>query len=210
MRALPAGVALAAAVAAFAPAAASGQTFRAACTDGLGDPGSLVTAITAANGAPGPDTVALGADCTYLLERSDNTWYGPNALPPIASDITIEGNGGAIARDPTAAHFRLFFVGADPTSPRTDNYVSPGAGTLVARRKIRRPRAARYAVLPMFAATPPPTVEAVGSLTRMVVMKSLILRLAHASQLVVVTARAIGPAGGTWHITQTLPVTRAG
>jgi hypothetical protein len=133
MRVLPGGVALAAAIAAFAPAAASGQTFRAACTDGVGDTDSLASAIVAANTAPGPDVVALGADCTYLFEKRDNNWYGPNALAPIASDITIEGNGGAIARDPTAAHFRLFFVGADPGSPRTDNYVSPGAGVLTLR-----------------------------------------------------------------------------
>ncbi|HEY7620881.1 MAG TPA: choice-of-anchor Q domain-containing protein [Solirubrobacteraceae bacterium] len=133
MRALPAGVALAAAVAAFGPAAASGQTLQAACTDGRGDAGSLASAITAANAAPGPDTVALGAGCTYLFERADNNWYGPNALPAIAGDITIEGNGGAIARDPIAPRFRLFFVGADPSSPRTDNYVSPGAGVLTLR-----------------------------------------------------------------------------
>ncbi len=90
MRALPGGVALA--VAAFAPAAASGQTFHAGCTDGLGDTGSLASAIVAANTAPGPDVVALGAGCTYLFEKWDNNWYGPNALPPIASD---SGGGGA-------------------------------------------------------------------------------------------------------------------
>ena len=74
MRALPGGVALAAAVAAFAPAAASGQTFHAGCTDGLGDAGSLASAIVAANTAPGPDVVALGAGCTYLFEKWDNNW----------------------------------------------------------------------------------------------------------------------------------------
>jgi glycine cleavage system regulatory protein len=62
----------------------------------------------------------------------------------------------------------------------------------------------------MFAATPPPTVEVLGSLNRMVVMKSVISRLAHVGQPVVVTARVIAPAGGTRHITQTLPVMRAG
>jgi NHL repeat len=71
-----------------------------------------------------------------------------------------------------------------------------------------RYRAARYAVLPMFAATPPPTVDVLGSLNRTVVMKSLISRLAHVGQPVVVTARVIAPAGGTRHLTRT--VMRAG
>lgn len=61
-------------VAAFAPAAASGQTFHGACTDGLGDTGSLASAIVAATTAPGPDVVALGAGCTYLFEKWDNNW----------------------------------------------------------------------------------------------------------------------------------------
>ena len=112
------------------PTAASAQTFTAACPNGLGDPGSLASAIVSANAAPGPDTVELAAGCVYLVRKKDNNWYGPNALPAIASDITIEGRGAAIARDPTGPTFRLFFVGADPTAPSTVGYVSPGAGVL--------------------------------------------------------------------------------
>ena len=115
------------------PMAASAQTFSAACPDGLGDSGSFVAAIEAANAAPGPDTVELAPGCVYRFTKKDNNWYGPNALPAIASDITIEGHGAAIARDPTGPTFRLFFVGADPTSPSTVGYVSPGAGVLTLR-----------------------------------------------------------------------------
>jgi hypothetical protein len=124
---------LAAGALALSPTAASARTFTAACSHGLGDPSSLLSAIDSANTAPGPDTVELGAGCTYRFDRQDNNWYGPNALPPIASDITIEGHGAAIARDPTGRNFRLFFVGADPASPSTPGYVTPGAGALTLR-----------------------------------------------------------------------------
>lgn len=98
------------------PAAASAQTFAADCPNGLGDAGSLVSAVIAANATPGPDTIALGSGCVYRFAKKDNNWCGPNALPPIESDITIDGHGAAIARDPTGPSFRLFFVGADPAA----------------------------------------------------------------------------------------------
>jgi hypothetical protein len=133
MPGLPTRLVLAAACALLAPAAASAQTIQAACSGGAGDTGSLAAAIRAANAAAGPDTVVLGSGCTYLFDTWDNSWYGPNALPPIASDITIEGHGAVIARDPSASHFRLFFVGADPADASTASYVSPGAGVLTLR-----------------------------------------------------------------------------
>jgi len=122
-----------AALAALCPALAAARTFSAACSDGLGDTTSLVSAIDMANATPGPDTVVLGDRCVYLFERPNNDWYGPNALPAVASEITIEGRGATIARDGTAPHFRLLFVGADPTSPSTDGYVTPGAGAITLR-----------------------------------------------------------------------------
>jgi hypothetical protein len=67
------------------------------------------------------------------LTAADNYWYGPNGLPAIASDITIEGEGATISRAGSAPPFRFFFVGADGTSPRTSEYVSPGAGILTLR-----------------------------------------------------------------------------
>jgi len=117
------------------------------------DPGcSLREAIIAANrgtakaGCPAgdagtPDTIVLQAGATYTLTQPDGLeifrkdrgpWYGPNGLPPIASSIVIEGNGATIARSggANAPFFRFFYVGADPNSPNTLGYTSPGAGSL--------------------------------------------------------------------------------
>ena len=116
------------------PGVASAVTFKATCAGTTGDVPSLIAAIGSANSSPGPDTVALGPGCTYTLTAVNNNWYGPNGLPPIASDITIEGNGSTIARSATAPRFRLFFVGADPLSAGTDQYVSPGPGVLTVKQ----------------------------------------------------------------------------
>jgi hypothetical protein len=112
------------------PAAAHAATFTAACSGTTGDPSSVVTAITDANSDPGSDTVQLGAGCTYTFTAADSNWFGPDALPPITSTITIEGNGATIARSSVSGtpDFRLFFVAADPANPNTVNYVVP-AGT---------------------------------------------------------------------------------
>ncbi len=109
---------------------ASAATFTAACSGTSGDPVSLVAAINAANAAGGSNTVQLGAGCTYTLTVVDNNWYGPNGLPAIASDITIQGNGATITRPTSAPRFRFFFVGADIADGNTSNYVSPGPGRL--------------------------------------------------------------------------------
>src|SRR5262245_53087151 len=57
-----------------------------------GDVAALVQAIKDANDEttnPGSDTINLAVNGTYTLTAMDNAWYGPNGLPPIASDITI-------------------------------------------------------------------------------------------------------------------------
>lgn len=108
-------------------------TFRAACSGTRGDAGSLVAALAQANATAGADTVSLGPRCTYTLTAPDNYWYGPNGLPEIKTDVTIEGHGATIARAASAPKFRIFFVGADPASPATKDYTSPGAGVLTLR-----------------------------------------------------------------------------
>lgn len=59
------------------------------------------------------DTAAMGTD-TVTLEAPDNWWYGPNGLPPIYSNVVIDGgtNGVTIQRDGTAGtpNFRLLYV----------------------------------------------------------------------------------------------------
>ena len=93
---------------------------------------ALIAAINAAN-AHGGGAIALPAGCVYTFSSPDNYWYGPNALPAIASTIVIEGNGATLARAAGAAGFRFFYVGADPTDPDTSGYTSPGAGNLTLR-----------------------------------------------------------------------------
>jgi hypothetical protein len=104
-------------------------------------PTGLIGAIEDANAAAGPDTISLAPNCVYSFTAPYTSptsgyasWYGPSALPAIASSITIEGNGATIERAPSATvSFRLLFVGADPTDPHTSGYATPGAGTLTVR-----------------------------------------------------------------------------
>src|SRR5437588_5855631 len=128
---------LASVVLALSAGSAGGSVFKAACAPGpnadAGNGPALVGAIEHANSHAGPDTVLLERNCTYTLTAPDNYWYGPNGLPPIASNITVEGNGSTILRYGAAPHFRLFFVGADPANSATGNYVSPGPGKLTLR-----------------------------------------------------------------------------
>src|SRR5690606_12960001 len=84
---------------------------------------TLRDAITAANtdtatgGCPagsGADTILLAASAIYTLTVVDNTdpSLGPNGLPAITSDITIEGNGSALTRSTMdgTPEFRFFQV----------------------------------------------------------------------------------------------------
>lgn len=113
-------------LAALATSVASAATFTATTPD------SLIAAINSANSTPEADTIALSAGTTYTFTAVDNFWYGPNALPPIASPITIEGHGATLAID-VPVRLRFFYIGADPASPRTPGYHSPGAGRLTLR-----------------------------------------------------------------------------
>jgi hypothetical protein len=133
-RARPARGALAVglATAMLLPASAPAATFSPGCGGGIGDSAALVNAVAVANeSSPGPDTIQLAAGCIYSLAVPHNYWYGPNGLPPIASEITIEGHGATIARVGSAA-FRFFFVGGDPPT----QYATPAphqAGHLTLR-----------------------------------------------------------------------------
>ena len=91
--------------------------------------------LAAANAtAAEPDTLSLATGCTYTFDAASDFWFGPEAMV-VSSDVTIEGNGATIERSagPGTPPFRLFFVGADPTNPRTLDYISPGAGDLTLR-----------------------------------------------------------------------------
>jgi hypothetical protein len=74
----------------------------------------------------GATTIQLQANQTYTMATADNYWYGPNALPPIATTIIIEGNGATLQiTDSTIVRLRFFFVGADPTATATLGYIAP-------------------------------------------------------------------------------------
>jgi len=83
------------------------------------DYGSSTLAGNCTGAAAGPNTVAINNTPTIVLTTIDNYWYGPNALPPIASDITINATGANTtlraqhAGDPTPVTvnaFRFFYV----------------------------------------------------------------------------------------------------
>ncbi|HVT58942.1 MAG TPA: Ig domain-containing protein [Thermoanaerobaculia bacterium] len=71
-------------------------------------PAPDVGSCAAASG--GSNTIQLSVDVN--LSAVDNYLYGPNGLPPVASTITIVGNGHTISRSssPGTPPFRLFYV----------------------------------------------------------------------------------------------------
>ena len=94
-RAALAAALVAAGTVAVAPSPAHAAVINVGCS-----PTELVNAMNTANASPATaDTITLTAGCTYTFTAPDNHWYGPNALPAIASTITIEGNGAIIERD---------------------------------------------------------------------------------------------------------------
>ena len=89
---------------------------------------TLREAICVANNTPEPVVIVL-SPATYRLTIADNFWYGPNGLPPIGNNITIEGNGAVIEREPANSdgvldeRFRFFFV---PKKTLTDGIAIAG------------------------------------------------------------------------------------
>jgi len=119
------GIAFIALIACWLPRAANAINFTVAA----GDVPGFIAAINAANAAGGSNIITLMSS-TYTFTTTDNLWYGPDALPAIASDITIEGNGAFLLVNNGNQPLRFFFIGADPTAPATLNFPTPGAGKL--------------------------------------------------------------------------------
>jgi hypothetical protein len=77
---------------------------------------TLRDAINAANNTGGSNVIDLVANTTYNVSCTnvDNFSDGPNALPAISSDITIEGNGAILNRTDTGTAttdaLRFFYV----------------------------------------------------------------------------------------------------
>jgi hypothetical protein len=79
-----------------------------------GDVTALIDAINDANGTGGPDTIELAEGGTYTLTAADNDTDGPNGLPSITSEITINGNNATIQRSSVGGtpEFRILHVGS--------------------------------------------------------------------------------------------------
>lgn len=91
---------------------------------------------TCSGATVGMNTIQLppAAAISFSTDNPDNFWYGPNALPPIASAIQIEGNGAVLSVVAgSAPRLRLFFIGADAESSATPGYNTPGPGALTLR-----------------------------------------------------------------------------
>ena len=118
-------------------------TFNISSLPGLDGLISLPEAIIAANNTAGADTIVLSAS-TYTISTPNNYWYGPTGLPPITSDITIEGNGAIIERSSLGGtpSFRLFFVMGSFHTGGTGK-VAVSAGNLTLRRLTLRNGLAR-------------------------------------------------------------------
>jgi hypothetical protein len=74
------------------------------------------------------DTIVLPANANVMLSNANTSLYGfwPISLPPIASRITIEGNGATISRQGGSPAFGLIAVrGNSPLGPG----VPPGPAT---------------------------------------------------------------------------------
>jgi hypothetical protein len=102
-----------------------------------GDVAGLIAAINTANGNGQPDTINLAAGGTYTLTTEDNDeplGDGPNGLPPVTSQITINGNGATIQRNPSfdcpvddgSSDFRIFHVTDSGALTLNDLTVSNG------------------------------------------------------------------------------------
>lgn len=125
--------------------AAPATAINVPCTGTNGDETSLRALIVSADATPTADTLDLGAGCTYSFTspyddagNNYDWWYGPSALPAIASPITIEGHGATIERAIGSPPFRLFFVGANAGDPDTSGYATPGSGSLTLREVTLR------------------------------------------------------------------------
>jgi hypothetical protein len=99
------------------PTAAATNTLTVAA----GDTATLIADITAANASGTPTTINL-TQSTYDFTSANNSTFGPNALPAVTGNITINGNGAVLMRDPSLGQntpFRLFYVSGSEVAGAT-------------------------------------------------------------------------------------------
>ena len=95
---------------------------------------TLRDAINIANNSPSPggNIIQLQQNETYQLRQVATHWYGPDGLPAVYSNITIQGNGSTIERA-SGTPFRFFYVsnakyGKLPTGTLTLNNLTLNNG----------------------------------------------------------------------------------
>jgi hypothetical protein len=102
-------------------------------TVGAGDTATLIADINTANSNGQSNTINLTAS-TYDFTSANNNTFGPNALPVITGNITINGNGAVLERDPSLGQstpFRFFYVsGNQVASPLGSQSTGAATGTL--------------------------------------------------------------------------------
>ena len=81
-----------------------------------GNVAGLTSAIQTLN-STGGGTIDLASGGTYSVTAPSDWWYGPNAFPAIASNITINGNGATISRASGSPNFRFFYVSGGVFDP---------------------------------------------------------------------------------------------
>ncbi len=74
-----------------------------------GDVAGLIQALDDANSIAQPNVINLAPGATYVLTAPDNDTNGPNGLPVLLSNITINGNG-AVIEGAGSTPFRLFSI----------------------------------------------------------------------------------------------------
>ena len=70
----------------------------------------LQTAIRTVRAGGASGIINLFTNGTYTFTQPDNWEYGPNALPQISGNITINGQGATLQRATNAPKFRFFYV----------------------------------------------------------------------------------------------------
>ncbi len=134
----------------FAPArSAQAATINVGC-----DVTELIAAINTANGTPEADTLELAASCVYTLTTVNNNdvALGPNGLPIIVTDITLNGNAATIERS-TAIDTPIFrYLAVNETGALTLNNLILQHGDL---RSHHLEKAYGGAAVMLLKATPP-------------------------------------------------------
>ncbi|GEM_PF-3388596 len=94
----------------------------------------LIADINYANQNPSTAFTINLTDNTYDFTSANNNTFGPNALPVITGNITINGNGAVLMRDPSLGQntpFRFFYIsGSQVASPSGAQSTGAGTGSL--------------------------------------------------------------------------------